>query len=400
VLYDPKAFEPLTTAPWDEARALDSIAEIVRDADERFEEDGLWPADDWDSWQNATPLKSLYVGAAGVLWALEALRRRGHAESRLDLRRAARRTYEAWRETPDFVQGIELPEPAAAGLLAGGSGILAVLWRLDSSDEVGDALLELVRANVDNAADEIMWGSAGTMLAARAMLDSTGDARWASAWRESAAALLARREADGLWANRLYGQVARRLTPPHGLVGNVLGLLGGGDLLSGDTRSRLVADTGAALERTAVFEDGRASWPSAEGRELRGPDGEIRLQWCAGAPGMVAAAASYLDEELLLAGAETVWRAGPHSPEKGSSICHGTAGNGYAFLKVFERTRDERWLERARRFAVHALEQVRQARERRGRGRSSLWTGDIGVAVYAADCLDVRPRYPILETWE
>jgi hypothetical protein len=29
-----------------------------------------------------------------------------------------------------------------------------------------------------------------------------------------------------------------------------------------------------------------------------------------------------------------------------------------------------------------------------------LWTGDAGVAVYAADCLDATTRYPILETWE
>jgi hypothetical protein len=79
--------------------------------------------------------------------------------------------------------------------------------------------------------------------------------------------------------------------------------------------------------------------------------------------------------------------------EKGPCICHGTAGNGYAFLKTFERTGDERWLDRARRFAIHALEQV----ERRGRGRYSLWTGDVGVALYAADCLDARAAYPILD---
>ena len=123
-------------------------------------------------------------------------------------------------------------------------------------------------------------------------------------------------------------------------------------------------------------------------------DGEIRLQWCKGAPGTVIAA-PYLDEDLLLAGAQLTWRAGPHGMEKGPCICHGTAGNGYAFLKTFERTGDERWLDRARRFAVHALEQV----ERRGRGRYSLFTGDVGVALYAADCLDARAEYPVLDTW-
>jgi len=116
-----------------------------------------------------------------------------------------------------------------------------------------------------------------------------------------------------------------------------------------------------------------------------------------GAPVIVCAAAPYLDEELLLAGAELTWRAGAHGDNRGSSICHGTAGNGYAFLKAFARTGDERWLERARRFAVHALAQMRRQRTSRGRGRYSLWTGDLGVALYLADCLDARTAYPVLD---
>jgi hypothetical protein len=43
---------------------------------------------------------------------------------------------------------------------------------------------------------------------------------------------------------------------------------------------------------------------------------------------------------------------------------------------------------------MHAFEQV----ERRGRGRYSLWTGDVGVALYAADCVDARATYPILDS--
>ena len=141
------------------------------------------------------------------------------------------------------------------------------------------------------------------------------------------------------------------------------------------------------LARLTVIEDGLANWPGREGSDAD------RLQWCVGAPGIVTAAASYLDEDLLLAGAELTWQAGPPGMEKGSGICHGTAGNGYAFLKVFERTSDELWLDRARRFAVHALGQV----ERRGQGRYSLWTGDVGVALYAADCLEGRAAYPVVD---
>ena len=45
----------------------------------------LWPADAWDAREQPLPLKSLYAGAAGVIWALDTLRRRGHAETSLDL---------------------------------------------------------------------------------------------------------------------------------------------------------------------------------------------------------------------------------------------------------------------------------------------------------------------------
>jgi hypothetical protein len=395
MLYKPEAFEPLTDTPWDEERVRTRIREIVADAAGAYTPDDFWPADEWDGWNTPLPLKSLYVGAAGVIWALDALRRRGY-DSRLDLAAAAQRNLERWREEPDFIRDLELPSRAASGLLTAESGILIVAWRLAPSDDLADALHTRVLENRDNEAVEVMWGAPGTLLAARAMHDWTGDERWADAWRQTAEAILAGRDEEGLWPTRLYGRDYRGTTPPHGLVGNVAALLDGGDLLDDATRATLKRDTVAALSRAAVIEDGLANWAHPYGGELEREDGEIRVQWCAGAPGIVIATASYLDEELLLAGAELAWRAGPHGMEKGPCICHGTAGNGYAFLKVFERTGDERWLERARRFAMHALEQV----ERRGRGRFSLWTGDVGVALYAADCLDARADYPVLDSWD
>src|SRR6266508_343035 len=388
MLSEPEMFEPLTETPWDESRVREAIRGIVADADAAFDPDGLWPAHEWDVYQSTAPLKDMYVGSSGVIWALDALRRRGYAETTLDLAAAALRTLEAWREVPDFAPWPEdLPSRAQSALLTGESGALIVAWRLAPSAELADALLARVRENVDNEAVEIMWGAPGTMLAARAMLDWTNEERWADAWHKSAQAVWVAREPDGLWTNRLYGQTFRSLTPPHGLVGNVAAL---GPALDDTRREQLERETGDALARRAVIEDGLVNWPRREDADPSDP----RLQWCAGAPGIVSAAASYLDEQLLLGGAELTWRAGPPGMEKGSSLCHGTAGTGYAFLKVFERTGEELWLERARRFAVHAFEQV----ERRGNGRYSLWTGDVGVALYAADCLEGRSAYPVMDS--
>jgi hypothetical protein len=397
MLYEPQRFEPLTDAPWDEEGVRTAIRAIVADADEAFDPDALWPADEWDAWQTPTPLTSLYVGAAGMLWAIDAIVRRGLAQTRIDLAAAARRALELWGATPGLMAGVELPEPARAGLLAGETGLLAVAWRLAPDRAVADVLHDRVGENVDNADTGIMWGSPGTMLIANAFHDWTGEPRWVEAWRDSASRLLARRRDDGLWEQRLYGERFLGLGAVYGLVGNVLALLRGPGSI--EVRS-LPAETAAVLHDTAVIEDGLVNWPSAAGGRLRGTDGELRLQWCCGAPGVVSTAGAYMDEGLLDAASETIWRAGAHGDEKGSSICHGTAGNGYALLAAFERTRDERWLARARRFAVHALEQAARARRRRGRGRYSLWTGDVGVALFASDCLTGAKRYPILDAWE
>ncbi len=394
MLYRPEAFEPLTHSAWNVERVRAAIRGLVDDVDGGCRGPRLlWRAHEWDRWHATSPMKNLYVGAAGVVWALEDLRRRGHAETRLDLAGVAGRALELFRERPDLIKGMNLPAPAESGLLTGETGILLAAWRVAQSGVLADDLYAHVRANVDNEADEVMWGSPGTLIAARTMLEWTGEERWRVAWNESAEALWSRRGEDGLWTQRLYGNELKGLTPPHGLVGNVQALV---PLLDAGRRAELVRDTNAVLVGTAIHENGRANWPPRPRPELPGPDGQIRLQWCAGAPGIVIAAADYLDEDLLLAGAELVWDAGPPTLEKAACICHGTAGNGYAFLKTFARTGDERWLDRARRFAVHALEQVERLEATRGHGRYSLWTGDVGTALYAADCLEGRSAYPVL----
>jgi hypothetical protein len=92
----------------------------------------------------------------------------------------------------------------------------------------------------------------------------------------------------------------------------------------------------AVLTRTAFREGGLANWPGSPRPQIAGTEGRIRLQWCTGAPGVLAGAWEYLDEELLLGGAELIWRA---------------------------------------------------LRPRRGEG----------TALFAAACLDLDARYPILD---
>ena len=313
MLYRAEAFEPLTRQRWNDERIRDGIREIGLDTDASFRgHSRFWRADDWDRWQGTSPMKNLYVGTAGVLWALDELRRRGHVDTSLDLGARARRNVELFRERPDLMP-IKLPEPKESSLLCGETGVLLVALRIAPNRSLADALYERICANVANEADELMWGTPGTLLAARLMHEWTRKTRWRDAARESAVALWSRRGDDGLWTQRLYRQELKSLTPPHGLVGNVQVLR---PHLDARRRRLLERESAAILARTAVIEGGLANWPPRDRPTLPGPDGQIRVQWCAGAPGVVIAAADYLDEELLLAGARLVWRAGPPNLEQ------------------------------------------------------------------------------------
>jgi hypothetical protein len=371
VLYDPAQFEPLIDEPWVPARVEDAIAAIVSDADAAFDPDALWPAHEWDGWRAALPMKNLYVGAAGVVWALAALRR--VAESRLDLEGAALRALELRREKPDYQEGEALPATPEGSLFYGEVGPLLVACRLGANGLLADRLRARIRENLASETDELFWGTPGTLLAAAAM-------GWDDLARETADVLRARRGADGLWTQHLWGQEFQAIGASHGAVSNVRALL------HVDDDAELRRETAALLAEHAVREDDLANWTT-----------EPALQWCHGAPGVLVAAWDYLDEELLLAGAELIWEAGAHGDEKGHGICHGTSGNGFALLKAFARTGDERWLERARRHAVHALRQAERIAAANGRRRYSLFTGDVGAALFAAACLDADARYPVLD---
>jgi hypothetical protein len=124
------------------------------------------------------------------------------------------------------------------------------------------------------------------------------------------------------------------------------------------------------------------------------------LQFCHGAPGFVICLGGFPGtelDELLVAAGETIWAAGPL--RKGSNLCHGTAGNGYAFLKLHARTGNQTWLERARAFAMHAIAQTEAEAAHYDQLRHSLWTGDPGVAIYLWDCLRAKAEFPTLDVF-
>ncbi|TRZ56786.1 MAG: lanthionine synthetase [Rhodocyclaceae bacterium] len=400
MLFQTERHEALCGTGWDDSGVLESIRAIVADIEDGQLPEGHWPPHPLDD-EGSMPLtgfKSLYLGSAGVLWALWYLHKEGAVGLRLDPLAGIQRADRAYQHEPDTGQVVP-------SYYLGEVGIRLVHWRLSGSDEVAERLYASIKANVPNPTNEALWAAPGTMVAAWHLWQATQDDRWRALFAENIEQLwrtwLAVPNADYcLWTQDLYGHVVQLLGAGHGFAGNVYPLLSGASILDAARRDELYHRCVATLRATGVFEDGAANWPQGVGVPRPGRTSML-MQWCHGAPGVITSLAAFpkqrsadMEEMLLAAGAAT-WRAGPLS--KGYGLCHGTAGNGYAFLKLYRRTGDPLWLDRARSFAMHAIAQRDSMCQQYGRGRYTLWTGDPGLAVYLWHCLIGVDSIPALD---
>jgi hypothetical protein len=391
MLHDPARHEPLGDAPWDEGIARAWIERFAADAQRAFTPEGLWPVHprDADADDPGRPFTMMYLGAAGVIWALDRLEQVGAVAPSINF---------APLLEDLAARNLALVEPwghGVHGLLMGQTGILLQQYRLAAdratADAVADRIAAEVVANANHPALELLWGSPSTMHVALTMHEWTGDARWAGLFRADAEALVralqpAQHAPCRTWTQDLYGRICHYLGAGHGFAGNASALIRGRALLSSpaiDGWQDAIVETAHA---TAMREGACANWPA----QLEPPTAPPRLlvQWCHGAPGMITSLAALPDprlDELLIAAGEMTWLAGPLT--KGVGLCHGTDGNGYAFLKLFARTGNAMWLDRARAFAMHSIMQSEREAEKHGQRRYTLWTGDAGLACYLWSCI-------------
>jgi lantibiotic modifying enzyme len=389
-LYEAARHEPLRAQAWDPSLAKQAIDEIVDDALGRYDPTRFWPAHPLDEgFRDGSAC--LYAGASGVIWALDYLEGTGDFREMLPhLIEESRREYRSLRTYPRH-----------ASLLMGEVGALLVAMRLRPGKALADELHQRAEDNIALPPLELMWGLPGTMLASVFMAQMTGEARWRDVFRRQAQRLLAElrdTELGRLWIQDLYGERSAYLGPVHGFAGQMLPLLRGWDWLDAAEREHLAA----AILRTLVAN----AWDSEEGVNWHAVASRASppylVQYCHGAPGIVITfAEALLDshevDNLLRRAGDLIWHAGPL--RKGASLCHGTAGNGYAFLKLYRRFGDAQWLERAQAFAMAAIGQCGAARRHYGQGRYSLWTGDLGLAVYLHDCMRTKPRFPTVDVF-
>jgi hypothetical protein len=400
MLHDPTRHESLHHADWDGERALQAIAAIADDAESAFRGDRYWPlhALDRDPADADDHVGTcLYYGAAGVIWALQHL----HALGAVALRRDYRPWLEGVLERNRQWLGQDHARDRASYLM--GDTAIRMMRYLHAGDAEDERELSALLADhADHPARELMWGAPGSLLAAWFLHEHTGESCWAERFRALAADLWQQRAWSPAqhclhWPQQLYGRAATYLGAVHGFASTVLPIVRGFRLLDEDAGSawrQCIVDT---LHRTVEMDHGLANWPP----QLGPAASQKRLmQVCHGAPGIVIAVADLVAPELdslLYAAGEAIWRAGPLN--KGANLCHGTGGNGYAFLKLYRRSGDGRWLDRARAFAMHGIRQVHADAARHGQGRYSLWTGDLGFACFLWDCMHGEARFPTLDVF-
>jgi lantibiotic modifying enzyme len=393
-LYEPARHEALTSESWDASKVRTTLETWVRETVQAGSPRLFWPIHPSDDEAGGRPQKSLYVGAAGVIVALHRLQQDLGIEHTLDLAALADAAWSAYRAEPDV--GRDVPS-----IYLGALGILyakAVLGRVEA-----DEIATRVAANAQNPTLEHLWGAPGTMLLAHHLARQGGEKeqRFRRLYLESARELWRQwqPEADGVfvWEQDLYGSRLRYLGAAHGAAGNIFALLVGADWMPEAERATLYERASQFLLARSRVEGDRANVPPYM------TSSKWLVQWCHGAPGIITSYRPFprdhspAVERRLLELGELTWGAGP--VVKGPSLCHGTAGNGYALLQLFERTGDEVWLDRARRFAMHAVGQIEQHRAEAGMYHYALFTGDAGAALFLADCLRASARFPLLDAF-
>ncbi|MDL9998061.1 LanC-like protein [Variovorax sp. J22P240] len=398
MLFNSDRHEPLVPDAWDEAIARRKIEQIVDDADARFSPELLWPTHPNDS-SECAPSYMLYWGACGVLWALRYLEVRGACRLKRDYAPYVKSLLEPNRKQ----MGHEAGKPFGSYLM-GDTGIqLLQQWHAPSSETCSE-LIKLVEATRDHPARELMWGAPGTLLASLFLHQQTGDAVWSELYRTTAQQLWSQlhwsvEHGCHYWTQDLYGKTYTFLDAIHGFVATAAVLINGRHLLTPAAWSEWQECIANTVRQTVECDRGRANWRARlDGSPLSESPGLV--QFCHGAPGFVICLADFPSDsldDLLVAGGETTWSAGPL--RKGSNLCHGTGGNGYAFLKLYRRFGGSMWLERARAFAMHGIHQTERDLAQFGQLRYSLWTGDLGFAVYLLDCIEGTDRFPTLDVF-
>lgn len=170
----------------------------------------------------------------------------------------------------------------------------------------------------------------------------------------------------------------------HGLAGIFYMLLQVRSVLTEAELTRLVKPS---IDWLAGLQYPSGNYPSSIGSST-----DKLVHWCHGAPGtihllllahLVFRETRYLEQAKKCA--DVIWQRG--ILKKGYGICHGTAGNGYAFLRMYQVTQDCMYLHRAAKFCEWCFD-YGQHQCRVADRPFSLFEGMAGTIYFMADMLE------------
>jgi lantibiotic modifying enzyme len=397
-MFDQSRHYPVKDLKWRPERARETIRDIAGDVIKDFAQRRALPRHPMDDYGVCS---DLYMGTTGVIWALTYLKQVRAFDAAFD--------FAGLLEEQLAANDKELkssPHAGNASYLFGELSILMLQFKSSRDGPTADKIFQSIEKNNTQPVRDLMWGAAGSMLCANFMYKWTSEDRWSKLFLLQAERMLGEWERiDGvgfLWSPELYGQRRKYLGSVHGFAGNIVPLIEGKELLPPGRYEDICAKVFETVANTATATETRANWVAVFEENNRAKTPEL-VQHCHGAPGIVTALGKLpkgLDvrfDRLLEKGGELTWHAGPL--RKGSNLCHGTGGNGYAFLRLFQRTGDELWLKRARTFAMNAIDQYDLSKDVYHQGRYTLWTGDLGLAVYLWDCVNERADFPTIDAF-
>lgn len=367
----------------------------------------------------AAPSTSVNYGAAGIAYALYRMACAGEDAELLALAEAW--TDRAVRQIPEegafYDEKIGITREAmgetslyhsAAGVYAVQALVARASGNAPLQQRATSAFLEV--SSKDTGKLDLTLGRAGTILGSAFLLraaeaspspDTQTVKRLRSFGRESAARLW--QTMEGWGAIREAKQLSK-LGIAHGWAGLLYSLL----CWSAVSHDPLPAKIAERLQQL-----GECAEPV--GRGLRWPrdltlsmdqQGRYMPGWCHGTAGHVflwTLAHKMLGDPCYLAWAEgAAWNAWETAGPNGD-LCCGMAGQAYALLNFYRHTGENVWLSRAQdaaRYAVVAQEECssQPGHEQLAFRMESLYKGDLGIAVLAAD-LD-RPQQACMPLFE
>jgi hypothetical protein len=343
----------------------------------------------YDAVREPSPWRyTMYNGELGSLWSYKYLCEKLQLKIDVDLEKKSDHLHKYFlaNSTPNY----------EGGLFFGLSGILLFKFLLNPSPSIADELFTLTQQYAHLKSNELFWGESAYALCCLHMFEKSNQARWLDLYQDIVKSMINKLETIPgkdykIWQQFLDGVYVYHLGAAHGYVGNVHAILASQHVLPEfKLRDQMFDNTIKLLNDTALESPGCCNWDQSIGEPRLNRTAKL-VQWCHGAPGIVTSLAGYKKadesfEKTLVKASDMVWQAGPLDKSVGG-ICHGTAGNGYTFLFMYQRTGDEIWLERAKQFASAAIFSSQQTRQQVGQYKHKYWVGDLGTAVYVADCM-------------